>query len=147
MTKLQFHPLLPIRFPLITRFYKNHYSTSKPKKHDCIWIAENTRGIQGVVRFQQNDDHQFLTGMAIATEHRQQGIGHQLLAAVEHQCQQRPCYCFSYAHLVPFYQSHGFCVCNENDLPDALIIKWGQIQNSKKKTVPMLYCSHETKKG
>ncbi len=147
MTKLQFQPLLAIRFPLIPRFYKCHYPTSKPKKHDCIWVAENTKGIQGVVRFQQDDNYQFLTGMAIATEYRQQGIGHQLLNAVEKQCQKQPCYCFSYDHLVSFYEAHRFRVCEISDLPDALKIKWEELQKSKKNVTPMLYCSDETKKG
>jgi N-acetylglutamate synthase-like GNAT family acetyltransferase len=147
MTKLKFQPLLPIRFPLIVRFYKSHYSTSKPKKHDCIWVAENTQGIQGVVRFQQNDDNQFLTGMAIASEYRRQGIGNQLLNAVKSQCEERTCYCFAYANLTSFYQNHGFNLCDENDLPDSLKIKWQQIQKGKKNVVAMYYSSDKTKKG
>lgn len=139
MTKLQFQPLSPIRFPLIARFYKTHYPTSKPKSHDCIWAAENEKGIQGVVRFQRWENSQLLTGMTIATEARQQGIGHRLLEAVASQCQQLPCYCFAYAHLTAFYQKHGFQTCDLDDLPSPILEKWQQIQRSKKAVVLLEY--------
>ncbi|GAL09009.1 predicted acyltransferase [Photobacterium aphoticum] len=117
MSKLSFHLLEPLRFPLINRFYKAYYPAGKAKKDETIWVGESNQGIQCCVRFKYIEDYQLLTGMLVHPEQRGQGIGQHLLQAVQDQLTQQPCYCFAFAYLEAFYQAAALSPCPMTHYP------------------------------
>ncbi|KDM89654.1 GNAT family N-acetyltransferase [Photobacterium galatheae] len=138
-TTLSFHPLKPIRFPLINRLYKAHYPAGKAKRDEIIWIGETTSEIVTVVRFQLSDDHQLLTGMLVAPTFRQQGVGLALLEACRTQLLSRRCFCFAFSHLEPLYQKAGFIVIDEVRLPASLANRLQRYRSAGKSLIPMQY--------
>ncbi|MCE0493515.1 GNAT family N-acetyltransferase [Vibrio salinus] len=142
MEKLQFHHLEPIQFPLIQRFYKQFYPTSKPKRNEKALIvrAADTLNIVACVRFRQVDPHyQLLTGMAVSTEQRGQGIGKALLAYCQQNILDNKCYCFAYSHLTDFYKAHGFVPLEAGQLPLSIKVLYHRYTNSGKSLVAMQY--------
>ncbi|WEM42162.1 GNAT family N-acetyltransferase [Photobacterium sp. DA100] len=139
MSKLRFHQLEPLRFPLINRFYKAYYPAGKAKKDEVIWIGENNKGIQACVRFKQFDSYQLLTGMLVHPELRAQGHGMALLEASKEQLEASQCYCFAFSYLETFYQSSGFVVVTDSDLPEPLRSRIERYRQSGKSLTPMLY--------
>jgi predicted N-acetyltransferase YhbS len=49
-----------------------------------------------------------LRGMRVSTSHQRQGIGNQLLDAVDKVLGTQECFCIPYEHLLPFYGRIGF---------------------------------------
>ena len=139
MSKLRFHLLEPLRFPLINRFYKAYYPAGKAKKDEIIWIGEDNKGIQACVRFKQFEDFQLLTGMLVHPDLRSQGQGAALLTACKTQLSAQPCYCFAFSYLESFYQSAGFVTLEDNQLPESLRTRINRYRQSGKSLTPMLY--------
>ncbi|MDV5172046.1 GNAT family N-acetyltransferase [Photobacterium rosenbergii] len=139
MSKLRFHPLEPLRFPLINRFYKTYYPAGKAKKDEIIWIGEDNKGIQACVRFKQFEQFQLLTGMLVHPDLRSQGQGAALLSACQAQTSVQPCYCFAFSYLESFYQSSGFVTLEDNQLPESLRTRINRYRQSGKSLTPMLY--------
>ncbi|MGF1727897.1 GNAT family N-acetyltransferase [Photobacterium nomapromontoriensis] len=139
MSKLSFHHLEPLRFPLINRFYKTYYSAGKAKKDEIIWIGENESGICCCVRFKQFDDFQLLTGMLVHPRLRGEKIGHQLLQASEQQLIHHPCYCFAFDYLESFYNTAGFSTIPDDTLPPALKSRLERYRIGGKPLIPMHY--------
>ena len=139
MSKLRFHQLEPLRFPLINRFYKAYYPAGKAKKDEIIWIGEDNKGIQACVRFKQFENFQLLTGMLVHPDLRSQGQGAALLIACKTQISTQPCYCFAFSYLESFYHSAGFVTLEDNQLPESLRTRINRYRQSGKSLTPMLY--------
>lgn len=141
MKKLEFQQLDPVKFPLIQRFYKQHYPTSKPKRNEKTIIARSSisQNIIACVRFRQIEQFQLLTGMAVSTDFRGQGIGKSLMNYCKLHNLNSQVYCFAYAHLDEFYQQQGFVSCHKEDLPSPLKVLYQRYTNSGKSLVPMQY--------
>ncbi|MCQ1061305.1 GNAT family N-acetyltransferase [Photobacterium sp. DNB23_23_1] len=139
MSKLRFHPLETLRFPLINRFYKSYYPAGKAKKDEVIWIGENNKGIQACVRFKQFDQYQLLTGMLVHPALRSQGLGLALLDACHGQLTASPSYCFAFGYLEAFYQDSGFIIITDNELPEPLQSRINRYRQSGKTLTPMIY--------
>ncbi len=141
MEKLEFQQLDPVKFPLIQRFYKQHYPISKPKRNEKTIIARSTisHNIVACVRFRQIEQFQLLIGMAVSTELRAQGIGQSLMAYCKLHDLNSQVYCFSYTHLEEFYQHGGFKTCTRDELPPSLRVLYQRYTNSGKSLVPMQY--------
>lgn len=139
MSKLRFHPLEPLRFPLINRFYKSHYPAGKAKKDEIIWVGEHTSGIICCVRFKQFDHYQLLTGMLVHPEQRGTGIAKLLLTATQEQLTRSPCFCFAFSHLEKLYQDSGFVVMPEGELPEPLASRIQRYRQSGKDLIAMQY--------
>jgi len=137
MSKLRFHPLEPLRFPLINRFYKSYYPAGKAKKDEVIWVGENNSGIICCVRFKQFDHYQLLTGMLVHPGQRGTGIARSLLTASNQQQIDTPCYCFAFSHLEALYQEANFVVIPENELPEALASRLQRYRQSGKDLIAM----------
>ena len=117
MSKLRFHPLEPLRFPLINRFYKSYYPAGKAKKDEVIWVGEDNSSIICCVRFKQFDNYQLLTGMLVHPEQRGMGLAKQLLTGCYQQLTDAPCYCFAFAHLETLYRNADFVVIPDSRTP------------------------------
>ncbi|MCW8332183.1 GNAT family N-acetyltransferase [Photobacterium sp. SDRW27] len=139
MSKISFHPLEPLRFPLINRFYKSHYPAGKAKKDEIIWVGENSSGIISCVRFKQFEHFQLLTGMLVHPDLRGNGIAKQLLTAINEQTTDLPCFCFAFSHLEKLYQDAGFVVISDSDLPESLASRIKRYRLSGKDLTPMCY--------
>ncbi|OLQ77582.1 GNAT family N-acetyltransferase [Photobacterium proteolyticum] len=139
MSKLRFHPLEPLRFPLINRFYKSYYPAGKAKKDEVIWVGEDNSSIICCVRFKQFDNYQLLTGMLVHPEQRGMGLTKQLLTGCYQQLIETPCYCFAFAHLETLYQGANFIALPESELPEPLLSRLRRYRQSGKKLVAMRY--------
>lgn len=120
MYNLTFLELEPIKLPLVSKLYKDHYPAGKPKRGETVFIVKSGHDLIGAVRFQFVGDAQLLTGMLIHPDYRALGIGHQLLEHCKNQISATICYCFSFPHLTHFYQQHHFEQISENQLPESL---------------------------
>ncbi|WP_036759276.1 GNAT family N-acetyltransferase [Photobacterium halotolerans] len=138
-TTLSFHPLEPLRFPLVNRLYKAYYPAGKAKKDEIIWIGETATSIKAAVRFQQYDDFQLMTGMLVAPQLRQQGLGLALLNACHSQLMTKPCYCFAFSHLEPLYLKAQFSVIADDALPLSLAHRIERYRSGGKALTPMQY--------
>ena len=68
-----------IRLPLLHKLYKENYPSGKPKGKEDIVILEADNKMVGAIRIKVYEDCQFLTGMVIIKEMRQQNLGSYLL--------------------------------------------------------------------
>ncbi|MDD1796375.1 GNAT family N-acetyltransferase [Enterovibrio sp. ZSDZ42] len=139
MSDYRYLPLDTLRFPLIARFYKDHYPAGKPKKDEVIWTMEGSEGLIGTVRFRQFEGFQLLTGMLIHPDVRRQKLGIAFLHAVEKQTKDKRCYCLAYRYLIPLYENAGFEVIDADALPEELKARYISYCNSGKDLVPMRY--------
>ncbi|MDC0612634.1 GNAT family N-acetyltransferase [Vibrio sp.] len=142
MEKLEFEQLDPLKLPLIQRFYKQYYPSTKPKRDEIIIIARDTmaHNIVAVVRFRQVDTLCLLTGMAVMDKKRGRGIGSALLNYCKKQKYLTPdVYCFSYCHLEHFYHRAGFHTISNDLLPPTLSQLYQRYTNSGKSLIAMQY--------
>ncbi|PSU45526.1 GNAT family N-acetyltransferase [Photobacterium frigidiphilum] len=139
MTKLRFHHLEPLRFPLVNRLYKSYYPAGKAKKDEIIWVGDNEKGIICVVRFKQFENIQLLTGMLVHPEFREQGIAKDLLVATKTQINYKPCYCFAFRELIPLYSNANFHLVDKTELPEILSNRLIRYISSGKDLVAMRY--------
>jgi len=137
MSKLRFHLLEPLRFPLINRFYKSYYPAGKAKKNEVIWVGEDNSSIICCVRFKQFDHYQLLTGMLVHPERRGAGIARLLLTACNQQLNVTPCYCFAFRQLEQLYHDANFAVIPENELPEVLASLLQRYRQSGKDLIAM----------
>ncbi|MGO1298882.1 MAG: GNAT family N-acetyltransferase [Vibrio sp.] len=139
MSTLHFETLPPIKIPLIKRFYKDHYPGTKPKSDDLIIVAYQSHTIVGVVRFRHVVNYRLLTGMAVAEDKRQQGLGSRLLRHCQQSVLTQQDYCFAYQHLESFYRQTGFTVITADELPAELKTLYLRYTEQGKSLIPMRY--------
>lgn len=139
MDNYHIHPLEPLRFPLVARFYKTHYPPGKPKKDERIWVIDGPSGLCGAVRFQQRLEYQLLTGMLLHPDLRGTGLSHRLLDAVQETLCQRPSFCLAFRPLTTLYAQHGFTPVDHHVLPDDLAARLHRYCQSGKNLVAMEY--------
>ncbi|MEZ8144678.1 GNAT family N-acetyltransferase [Enterovibrio norvegicus FF-33] len=139
MADYRFFPLDTLRFPIVARFYKDHYPAGKPKKDEVIWTMEREKRLAGAVRFRQFNEFQLLTGMLIDPEFRGEKLGATFLKSIQEQTQSKICYCLAYRYLVSLYEGAGFYIIDDHALPDELQGRYASYCNSGKDLVPMQY--------
>ncbi|GAB3479073.1 GNAT family N-acetyltransferase [Marinomonas epiphytica] len=126
-------------FPLVKKFYQEHYPSGKPNKADPIWAIRHNGKVICAVRLKQIETHQLLTAMATASEHRGQGIGHIMLNGLTAQQVLKNCYCFSLPHLTRFYQQHHFQEISATQLPAELRSRFVAYTQHGRQLIPMQY--------
>ncbi|MBD1557473.1 GNAT family N-acetyltransferase [Vibrio sp. S9_S30] len=139
MSELEVKILEPILLPLIKRFYKRYYPSAKPKSDELILGGYLNGTLMSVVRFRTIENSRLLTGMLVAHEHQNQGLGHKLLVFCEDFVLQEGDFCFAYEHLHDFYQAHGFRCVQEKELPNGLKNLFARYRHSGKKLNAMKY--------
>ncbi len=145
MPDLKFEHLDPIKQPLLKRFYKQHYPSTKPKSDELTIVAYQGYEMKGVVRFRTIADYRLLTGMAVSETSRGQGIGLQLLRYCHENILQKNDFCFSYAHLQKFYQQAQFEIVDIEELPGELKSLFIRYSQSGKNLIPMQFLPNKAK--
>ncbi|CAM3210937.1 GNAT family N-acetyltransferase [Vibrio rarus] len=139
MNTLTIKELEPIRLPLLKKLYKSHYPATKIKGNEYILVAEVNSQIMGVVRFRPIEKWRLLTGMMVIPEVRHQGIASQLLKFSQTHLLNDNVYCFSYQHLRPLYENHGFKFVEAETLPSTLSKLYSRYIKSGKSLIAMQY--------
>ena len=139
MSSLTISRLDPLKYPLITRFYKTHYPVAKAKRDELTFVGYYQEQLIAVVRFRTIEQYRLLTGMAVAQSHRGCGFAHQLMRYCQTQTLSHTDYCFAYPHLRDFYSQHNFHVIDSDQLPNALKTLFIRYTNSGKNLIPMHY--------
>lgn len=139
MSTLSIEVLDPIKLPLVTRLYKQHYPSGKAKKDELTIVGYLDQQLTAVVRFRSIDHYRLLTGMLVEPEKRGLGLGHELMAYCRKEVLTEQDYCFAYQHLEAFYAQHGFVRTDEANLPNSLQQLFVRYTNSGKKLLAMHY--------
>lgn len=139
MSTLRIEILDPVKLPLVTRLYKQHYPSAKAKKDELVIVGYAEQNMVSVVRFRTIEHYRLLTGMLVVPELRDKGLAHQLMAyCQEHVLADRD-FCFAYQHLEGFYTQHGFNSVEGTALPNSLKQLFQRYCASGKKLVAMQY--------
>jgi len=141
MSSLHIEVLDPIKLPLVARLYKAYYPSGKAKKDELIIAGYSDNQLTSVVRFRSVEQYRLLTGMLVVPEHREKGLGHQLMTYCEEQVLINQDFCFAYQHLESFYGQHGFQLVEPQQLPNSLKNLFERYSQTKK-LVPMQYMPH-----
>ncbi len=141
MPALKFEHLAPIKLPLLKRFYKQNYPSTKPKSDELTIVAYSDLAMVAVVRFRNVSDYRLLTGMAVNEAKRGQGVGTQLLQYCHKEVLQKDDFCFSYSHLQHFYEQVDFKRVDVSELPSELKNLFNRYYQSGKDLIPMQFMS------
>lgn len=87
---------------------------------DTVIVAESDGELVGAVRLCVEEDVLVLRGMRVRENFRRQGVGTQILAAVDRFVGERQCYCIAHRHLRSFYGQIGFNEIQLNTAPTFL---------------------------
>jgi GNAT superfamily N-acetyltransferase len=90
---------------------------------DTVLLAEHDGVLIGIVRLAPEEGEIVLRGMQVHPSVQRQGIGTQLLAAVERELGSRSCFCIPYAHLREFYGGSGFVTIDPAQGPPFLRLR------------------------
>ncbi|WP_371373274.1 GNAT family N-acetyltransferase [Thalassotalea aquiviva] len=107
----------------IKRFYKQqHYSASFMGYDRCFYIAKPNQDIIASVILSEIEHVNFLHALVVDKAYQKQGFASQLID----QCANigTPIFCFADNKLDRLYQSKGFHLGQESQLPDALAKRW-----------------------
>jgi len=139
MPNLKFEQLDPIKLPLLKRFYKQNYPSTKPKSDELIIVAYDQHTMVAVVRFRPIANYRLLTGMAVNETNRGSGVGTKLLLHCQQHILEGNDFCFSYSHLQHFYQQAQFKKIDKEALPAELKDLFERYSTSGKDLIPMQF--------
>lgn len=125
--------------PLVKPFYKAHYPSGRPSKSETIVVAYVENTLVASVRFKPIAPYWLMTGMLVAPQYRQLGIGHKLLQYCQQFLMNDGYYCFAYQHLEGFYQQHNFKTLGAEQLPAILATRIENYQAKGKSLIAMQY--------
>ncbi|UTV99394.1 GNAT family N-acetyltransferase [Marinomonas rhizomae] len=126
-------------FPLVKKFYQEHYPSGKPNKADPIWVIREKGKILCALRLKQISNSQLLTGMVTEPNHRNRGLGSHLINSIHHVLGETPTYCFAFTHLVPFYNANHFTAILAEMLPVELESRFTAYTTQGRDLTPMRY--------
>lgn len=126
-------------FPLVKKFYQEHYPSGKPNKADPIWAIREKGKILCALRLKQMDNSQLLTGMVTEPNHRHLGLGSHLINGIHHALSEKPTYCFAFTHLVSFYNANHFTTISAEMLPEELESRFKAYTAQGRDLTPMRY--------
>ena len=126
-------------FPLVKKFYQEHYPSGKPNKADPIWVIRDKGKILCAVRLKQITNSQLLTGMVTEPIHRNIGLGSHLINGIHPALDEKNTYCFAFTHLVPFYSANHFTTISAEMLPSELASRFRAYTTQGRDLTPMRY--------
>jgi len=128
-------------FPLVKKFYQQHYPSGKPNKADPIWVIRDSGEILCAVRLKQFSGMQLLTAMVTEPSQRNTGLGSHLINSIRPVLNQVPSYCFAFTYLVPFYTANQFTTISAEMLPEELKNRFRAYTAQGRNLTPMRYKS------
>jgi N-acetylglutamate synthase-like GNAT family acetyltransferase len=126
-------------FPLVKKFYQEHYPSGKPNKADPIWVIRHNNKIVCSVRLKSFHPAQLLTAMVTEPSYRKIGLGSHLIHCLQEELSQSPSYCFALSHLVSFYTANNFTAIPPDTLPEELRSRFQAYSAQGRKITPMRY--------
>ncbi|WP_421846881.1 GNAT family N-acetyltransferase [Marinomonas sp.] len=126
-------------FPLVKKFYQEHYPSGKPNKADPIWVITEKGKILCALRLKQMAHSQLLTGMVTDPNHRHIGLGSRLIQSIHPALGEKPTYCFAFTHLVSFYNTNHFTTISAEMLPEELESRFRSYTPQGRALTPMHY--------
>lgn len=118
--RMIFRELGPSERPKVNAFYQLTAYKRPVSGSDRIFVAEYAGMIYGAARIESSSGVQVLRGMYIHPDHERQGIGQQLLKAIEPALSKTDSYCIPRDHLLDFYGRAGFTVIDVERAPSFL---------------------------
>lgn len=103
--------------PKVNAFYRLTTYKRPISGSDRVFVAENADMIFGAVRIESTSGVQVLRGMYMHPDHVRQGIGKQLLKAIEPALSATESFCIPRDHLFDFYGRAGFKVIESDNAP------------------------------
>ena len=117
---MKFRELAPKERPAVNAFYQLTAYKRPVSGADRVFVAQHRDTIYGAVRIESADGVQVLRGMYMHPDYVRQGIGRQLLQAIEPSLSQTNAFCIPRDHLYDFYGRVGFKVIDPSKAPDFL---------------------------
>ncbi|MGO2353937.1 MAG: GNAT family N-acetyltransferase [Marinomonas foliarum] len=130
-------------FPLVKKFYQEHYPSGKPNKADPIWVIRQKGKILCALRLKQTTNAQLLTGMVTEPNHRHLGLGSHLINSLHPVLDGTPTYCFALTHLAPFYNANHFTSISAEMLPKELESRFKAYTTQGRSLTPMRYIGRQ----
>lgn len=128
MSALEFLQLSAAQHPLIVKFYRTHHSRNRVRPQARCWVVRRRGEIIGGLCLTPVAYGHFLTGLLIAPDERNQGIGAQLMRQAQKDIQQ-PIWLFCQPRLYAFYARLGFTLAST--LPEVLADRLARYQRTK----------------
>jgi N-acetylglutamate synthase-like GNAT family acetyltransferase len=129
-------------FPLVKKFYQEHYPSGKPNKAEPTWVLrQNNSKIVCSLRLKRFPDAQLLMSMVTDPSYRKIGLGSHLINSIHDQLNLLPSYCFALDHLVSFYTANNFIEIETDRLPEELRKRFQSYKAQGRKITPMIYIS------
>lgn len=113
------------QLPIAYKFYQQFNKAMKPRKSDRVWCAYQGLEVIGAVRCRHIGAYPLLTGLLVAPNARNQGVGLALCLALRNEVTE-PVYLFCQPELAPFYARAGFC--QPSTLPAEINHKLGRLK-------------------
>eukprot|EP00747_Dinoflagellata_sp_TGD_P048620 gnl/TRDRNA2_/TRDRNA2_145714_c0_seq1.p1 gnl/TRDRNA2_/TRDRNA2_145714_c0~~gnl/TRDRNA2_/TRDRNA2_145714_c0_seq1.p1 ORF type:complete len:145 (-),score=10.46 gnl/TRDRNA2_/TRDRNA2_145714_c0_seq1:98-532(-) len=101
----------------LERFYAEAGYGGTVQPEDWVFFAVSGEIIAGVVRLAIENGSLVLRGMQVAEAYRGKRIGLALLRYLADDLGNRSCFCLPYSHLEAFYETAGFRVVNDSEIP------------------------------
>ena len=108
------------------------------KDEDIGFLATIEDKPVGAVRLSYENNVHVLRGMMIDPEYQRQGIGKELLKAIDPVIGDEQCYCINPPHLKKFYGSIGFGEIKKEDAPSFLVKRLETLTNDELDLVIMM---------
>jgi GNAT superfamily N-acetyltransferase len=108
---------LPSALRRVETFYEETAYYGGLKAADTVIVAESDSELVGAVRLCEEEGTLVLRGMRVREDFRRQGVGTQILAAVDRFAGERRCYCIAHRYLRSFYGQIGFDEIQMNAAP------------------------------
>lgn len=119
--------LAPAQHPLLVRFYRNNQSRNRVRPQAQCWVARRGEIIAGLCLTSVENGY-FLTGLLVAPERRNQGVGAALVQRALSDIQ-APVWLFCRPQLQGFYAELGFA--HAQALPATLADRLARYRQNK----------------
>ncbi|WP_027859306.1 GNAT family N-acetyltransferase [Marinobacterium jannaschii] len=112
----------------LNRFYKRNGHKGKAALSDLGFWLEGDDGIIAGLRLSTAPEYSLMRGLWVERSRQRQGLGSELIEQSRPYWPRRPCFCFPYSHLEPFYQRLGFRPASAFDVPRQLSLQLQRYQ-------------------
>lgn len=112
--------LVPDEFAAADRAWLDYHETKGDPAVDRIFAVITDAGIVSLARCRRHPDGMDVDGIFTPPEQRRNGYSRLAVSALVEACHNDDLYMHAVTHLIPFYQSYGFAMIAERDLPPTI---------------------------